>query len=184
MHTSPLETADHSMGGSGPFFDSPQSQRPLFTTNAWGQLVSDSPVSGHNGMSPELSRGEGGGQFEPAYFSPYSSQYTSPVSASDVITHRMAEWPRDKKVEPEDERSERIEMGAVPSQDQFPGDRKDAHDFEITPVPPPPPTTMQGQRGWQAPQPPIIAHPGNGRGQGGQLRADDGNGIKRGHASF
>jgi len=171
------------MGGHGQFFDSPQSQRPLFT-NAWGQIIDDSPVSGHPGMSPDTARGEPGGHFEKAYFSPYSSTYTSPVSATDGPGIKRGEWPRDKKVEPEDERGERIEMGAVPpsgvGEYPFPADNKDPNDFGITPV--------VGQGAWTAPQAPILSHPGNGRGQGlpgqqaqmrGGLTEDD---VRKGNA--
>jgi hypothetical protein len=61
---------------SGPFFDSPLSQRPF--ANAWGDHEA-SPVSAN---------------VEKAYFSPYSSQYTSPVSANDRPMHPQ-EWPTD-----------------------------------------------------------------------------------------
>jgi hypothetical protein len=63
---------------SGPFFDSPLSQRPF--ANAWGDHEA-SPVSAN---------------VEKAYFSPYSSQYTSPVSANDRPMHPQ-EWPTDSK---------------------------------------------------------------------------------------
>ncbi|CZR59233.1 uncharacterized protein PAC_09125 [Phialocephala subalpina] len=151
-HSSPREAVSQ-----GPFFDSPQSQKPLFTTNAWGQIISDdSPVSGHPGMSPDTQRGA----FEPAYFSPYSSTYTSPVSATDPPgAKKVDQWPKDKKVEPEDG-GERIEMGAVGGAGQeypFPNDKKDPASFGIS---------SMGRESWTAPQPPILSHPGNGRGQG------------------
>lgn len=159
--TTPLETSQHSNnGGHAQFFDSPQSQKPLFTTNAWGQIVDESPVSGHPDSA--ISRGGGGG-FEKAYFSPYSSTYTSPVSA--VERRGEQGWPRDQKkavVEPEDERGERIEMGAVMSgggAGEYPLDRKHmVEDFGITPV-----QGGGGGAGWA----PILSHPGYGRGRGG-----------------
>ncbi|KAE8451890.1 hypothetical protein EG329_002731 [Mollisiaceae sp. DMI_Dod_QoI] len=155
-HGSMHHSSPHEAVSSAPFFDSPQSQRPLFT-NAWGQMgTDDSPVSGHPGLSPEVGRGDGPG-FEKAYFSPYSSTYTSPVSATDGPGAKKGEqWPRDKKVEPEND-GERIEMGAVANagtgEYPFPADRKDP-DFG-----------MSGGGGWTAPQAPILSHPGNGRGQ-------------------
>jgi hypothetical protein len=65
---------------SAAFFDSPDSQRPL--NPPWAAKVEDeSPVSAFG---------------EKAYFSPYSSQYSSPISATDHLPVAM-EWPIDRK---------------------------------------------------------------------------------------
>lgn len=155
-HGSMHHSSPHEAVSQGPFFDSPQSQKPLFT-NAWGQVISDdSPVSAHPGLSPDTHRGG----FEPAYFSPYSSTYASPVSATDAPgAKKVDQWPKDKKVEPEDE-GERIEMGAVGAgaepEHQFPNDKKDPASFGISPM---------ARESWTAPQAPILSHPGKGRGQ-------------------
>jgi hypothetical protein len=62
---------------SGAFHDSPLSQRPL-----WGQ------GSVRDDESPASAMGPG-----PAYFSPYSSQYSSPISALDQVALKGREWP-------------------------------------------------------------------------------------------
>jgi hypothetical protein len=79
-------------GGSGGFFDSPQSQRPFAT--AWGYPT-----------SPETA------QREKFNFSPYQSQHASP-STPIVGPSRAHEWPRDRKppLSPEEESPEIIEM--------------------------------------------------------------------------
>jgi hypothetical protein len=105
-----------------PFFDSPQSQRPLRRALSWDQ------------GSPES-------QIEKAYFSPYSSQYTSPVSALEGPSH-AGPWPMDNKglglaVEDTHPRDE-IEMSNIDSKDP------------------------RGP-GWQGTPPPVLQHPGNGR---------------------
>ncbi|KAB8299918.1 hypothetical protein EYC80_000161 [Monilinia laxa] len=85
--------------GSGGFFDSPTSQNPL-QPNYWGQ---QQPQSGnHNGPaimtpiedSPITPMGE------KVYFSPYSSQYNSPSTASADTNGRSPngdQWPMDRK---------------------------------------------------------------------------------------
>lgn len=62
------------------FFDSPQSAKPLFNDASWGRGVGDeeSPASAYPGQEKG--------------FSPYSSQYSSPVSAHDHI-HTAKHWP-------------------------------------------------------------------------------------------
>lgn len=108
------------VGGEGAFFDSPQSQRPF--ANAWGH--DDSPQS----ANPEK-----------AYFSPYTSHYSSPVSATDGPSH-VQEWPRDKNgpaglaIEEEGgERFEMVDVGDSPAKD------------------------------WTANDAPVLSHPGPGR---------------------
>ena len=70
------------MGATGgAFFDSPDSQRPL---HPWSARPRDeeSPVSTFA---------------EKAYFSPYTSNYSSPVSAHDQIPPMGKEWPVERK---------------------------------------------------------------------------------------
>ncbi|KAI9646975.1 hypothetical protein NHQ30_004976 [Ciborinia camelliae] len=85
--------------GSGGFFDSPNSQKPL-QPNYWGQ---QQPHGGNfNGPaimtpiedSPITSMGE------KVYLSPYSSQYNSPATASTDANGRSPDgdqWPTDRK---------------------------------------------------------------------------------------
>jgi hypothetical protein len=128
---------DTSAGG---FFDSPQSQKPLNTS--WNRTT--------GGLGEDLSP-EG----EKAYFSPYSSHYSSPVSAHDQILAVGREWPVERKgsvgfgggiTEQMDNVGERIEMVDV-------------------------------KGGGKAP---VLGHPGLGRGMGrGGLTEDD---VRRGDA--
>ena len=76
-----MRGGDVSAGG---FHDSPQSQRPLFPGPSWGVYPRDdeSPASGVG---------------EKTYFSPYSSQYSSPVSAHDQVQVVTREWPTERK---------------------------------------------------------------------------------------
>jgi hypothetical protein len=120
---------------SSPFFDSPQSQRPL--NRSWGQALSpESPPA------------------EKVYFSPYSSNYNSPVSAVEGPS-QAATWSMDKKVP----------IG----EDQEPGER-----IEMVGV---------GEKGkqsiWQAPPAPVLQTPGHGRGGSLGLTEED---ARRGHA--
>ena len=72
---------------TGPaFHDSPVSQRPLVREHPWSQ-----PTSAVQEESPASAFGE------KAYFSPYSSQYSSPVSAHDQMQPMGREWPMDRK---------------------------------------------------------------------------------------
>jgi len=73
-----MSGGDMSAGG---FHDSPQSQRPLFQGQPWG--------------APAFSQEES--PVEKVYFSPYSSQYNSPVSGNDQIQAVGREWPIDRK---------------------------------------------------------------------------------------
>ena len=87
------------------------------------------------------------------------TSYTSPVSVTDGPSIRQGEqWPRDKKIEPEEPTGERIEVGAVSGGQKYsyPSDKKDINSFGINPA---------GGAGWMVPQAPILSHPRNGRGQ-------------------
>lgn len=74
-------SAVSSRESGGHFFDSPQSQRPLVSNMAWGNPM----------------RREDESPAEKVYFSPYTSQYNSPVSASDQIQVIGQQWPMDRK---------------------------------------------------------------------------------------
>jgi len=122
---------------SGPFFDSPASQRPLRQGLSW-----------EHPLSPESPA-------EKVNFSPYTSQYNSPVSAVEGPSH-TGTWEMDRKVP----------IG----EDQEPGER-----IEMVGV---------GEKGkqsvWQAPPPPVLHAPGHGRG-GGSLGLTEED-ARRGHA--
>ncbi|RDL35224.1 Uncharacterized protein BP5553_07155 [Venustampulla echinocandica] len=79
--TPQMQDGSSSAGG---FFDSPQSTRPLMPSRPWatGAREEESPVSAVG---------------EKAYFSPYSSHYSSPVSAHDQLQMSGMEWPMDRK---------------------------------------------------------------------------------------
>jgi hypothetical protein len=107
-------------GGEQVFFDSPMSTRPF--ANAWGAMSNaDSPQSATR---------------EKNYFSPYVSQYNSPVSATDALNFQ--EWPRDTKnvgLGVRDGEGEGIEMMGVRDPDRqgwravtasYPGDGRGA----------------------------------------------------------
>jgi hypothetical protein len=81
------EAGGSAVSGRGAFYDSPQSQRPLVSNVPWraGRRDDETPVSAVD---------------EKAYFSPYSSQYGSPVSATDPIQVFGQQWPMDRKVSP------------------------------------------------------------------------------------
>lgn len=74
-------SAVSSRESGGHFFDSPLSQRPLVSNMAWGNPV----------------RREDESPAEKVYFSPYTSQYNSPVSATDQIQVIGQQWPLDRK---------------------------------------------------------------------------------------
>ncbi|CCC11282.1 hypothetical protein SMACR_03985 [Sordaria macrospora] len=63
-------------GSGGEMFETPVSQRPL---RGWDE----SPISAHTDGPAAL----------PRYFSPYSSQYNSPVSATDGLPVSGVQWP-------------------------------------------------------------------------------------------
>ncbi|EKD17891.1 uncharacterized protein L3040_004431 [Drepanopeziza brunnea f. sp. 'multigermtubi'] len=71
----------------GAFFDSPQSQRPLVSSQPW-------PRPRQGGDSPASAMGDGA-------YSTYSSQYSSPTDASDRFqtSGSSREWPREWPVD-------------------------------------------------------------------------------------
>ena len=66
----------------GGFFDSPDTQRPLYHPWGAGRMQEGGPTSAMR---------------EKAHFSPYSSQYSSPVLASEQMQIIGKEWPTDRK---------------------------------------------------------------------------------------
>ena len=117
-------------GGNSAYFDSPNSQRAL---HPWAarKLEDDSPQSAAG---------------EKIYFSPYSSHYTSPVSAVDQVHVRGQDWPIDRKGSL---------GGDGPSRSQSTEKRmKDQQGFEMQNVAP------------------VLQHPGNGRSQTGLTEED------------
>lgn len=134
------------MGGE--MFETPTSQRPL---RSWDE----SPISAHTDHTyPQY----------PQYYSPYSSQYNSPVSAAEVP--RQMPWPVEK--------AQSIGVALSPDREQSEdhwGDRKgkdratrEREEYELQEgvnsggglghgyMPPPP-----------APKAPVLGHPGYGR---------------------
>ncbi|KAH8821720.1 hypothetical protein F5884DRAFT_100479 [Xylogone sp. PMI_703] len=79
-HGGGMSSGNVSAGG---FFDSPQSQQPLHHGRPWAErhIEDESPASAMG---------------EKAYFSPYTSQYSSPISAQDMV-QGMQDWPIDRK---------------------------------------------------------------------------------------
>jgi len=118
-HGTTLERGDVP-GNAGQFFDSPQSQRPFAT--AWG----------YPNYSPESANPE------KAYFSPYQSHHTSPVTPI-VGLSKPTDWPKDRASPNPEAEGERIEMVGVGSPNSNPGS-------------------------WQSNPAPVLSHPGNGRG--------------------
>lgn len=130
-HQTPVDTAN-----AGGFFDSPQSTRPLVSTRPWGpgQKEEESPMSAVG---------------EKAYFSPYSSNYSSPQSASEQANR---EWPLDRK-------GSITGLGRSRSHEGEEGDR-----IEMQNVPP------------------VLHHPGYGRGGAPHLPGLSEEDVKRGTA--
>lgn len=67
------------------FFDSPQSAKPFFPDPNWGKsgIDEESPVSARPGHEKT--------------FSPYSSNYSSPISANDQVQVVGREWPMERQ---------------------------------------------------------------------------------------
>lgn len=80
-HRDMYETSMGVAQTGGTFFDSPQSQKPLVSNMPWG-----------SGMGEDISPAT-----EKVYFSPYQSQYNSPVSATDQVQTIGQQWPLDRK---------------------------------------------------------------------------------------
>ncbi|KAG9246246.1 hypothetical protein BJ878DRAFT_417407 [Calycina marina] len=117
--------------------DSPASQQPLVRGNLWGQPQEGSPASAFG---------------EKVYFSPYSSQYSSPVSAQKQIQVAAREWPADRKGSIGGAftglgRSKSIEKRPMEEEE---GDRYEMHNVA-----------------------PLLQHPGNGR----ERRSDEGHAL-------
>ncbi|KAH6684370.1 hypothetical protein B0J14DRAFT_572732 [Halenospora varia] len=130
QHQTPIEPDS---GISGGFFDSPQSTRPLVNSRPWvpGQREEESPLSAVG---------------EKVYFSPYSSQYSSPVSAQDQPHVAGREWPVDRKGSLGGTSAMGFQSHRERKEKERERDREDAG-FEMQNVAP------------------VLMHPGNGRGQ-------------------
>lgn len=160
QQTTPTQMMGGFDGGPG-FHDSPVSQRPLMRsgTNGWGEPNSaisnqtETPISATDNKT---------------YFSPYSSQYSSPISALDQTHVQGREWPPMRQgsiglngLEERLERSKSTEKRFFPDDDDH-GDRIELQNVA-----------------------PVLLHPGHGRNSppGRQslpgLNEDD---VKRGNA--
>jgi len=124
---------------AGGFYDSPQSQRPLFQPHGWAAPPDESPASAIG---------------EKVYFSPYSSQYSSPISAHDQVQVVGREWPMDRK-------------GSVGGQSGL-GRSRSTEKRALEP---------HGDKIEMQNVAPVLLHPGNGR--NGGLTEDD---ARRGQA--
>jgi len=137
-HETPVDTMS-----AGGFHDSPQSTRPLVSSRPWapGHREEESPMSAVG---------------EKVYFSPYSSNYSSPVSASDQAQAAAArEWPRDRK-------GSFSGLGRSRSGDDM--DREEGDRIEMQNVPP------------------VLLHPGHGRAAAPYLPGLGEEDMKRGTA--
>ncbi|KAN0103309.1 hypothetical protein V8E51_011622 [Hyaloscypha variabilis] len=108
---------------AGAFFDSPLSQRALVPNAAWGS-----------------GRAEDESPAEKVYFSPYTSQYNSPVSAVDQIQVVSQQWPLDRKGSVD----RAFGSGGVRNRSRSPNREKN-NQFELQNVAP------------------VLHHPGHGR---------------------
>ncbi|KAI0490412.1 hypothetical protein F4859DRAFT_457969 [Xylaria cf. heliscus] len=139
-----------SPAAAGEMFETPLSQRPL--RGGW----SDSPVSAvtTEGTYPY-----------PRYFSPYATQFDSPVSA--VENHGQMAWPVEKAQSIGVALSPDHDNAESPWSDRKGKERADVHadGYELQegvnsaggygyPVPPPPPIPFEA---------PVLNHPGYGR---------------------
>ena len=92
---------------------------------------------------------------EKAYFSPYSSNYSSPVSASEQAQAAAArEWPRDRK-------GSFTGLGRSRSRDKV--EREEGDRIEMQNVPP------------------VLLHPGHGRGAAPYLPGLSEEDVRRGN---
>jgi hypothetical protein len=122
-------SATSSRESGGVFFDSPLSQRPLVSNMAWGNPVcreDESPA-------------------EKVYFSPYTSQYNSPVSATDQIQMIGQQWPLDRKGSTGGMSGFGTGTGKVRQRSRSPRREKQENHFELQNVAP------------------VLHHPGHGR---------------------
>jgi hypothetical protein len=157
-HPQMMATPQDGSSSAGGFFDSPASTRPLVSQRAWptpGQqqhqddriMYEESPLSAVG---------------EKAYFSPYSSNYSSPVSATDALqANVMGNWPQDRK-------------GSLGAGSAL-GRNRSIDRVEREP---------EGDRIEMQNVAPVLLHPGNGRGQPAGLYSEDarrGKNIPTGH---
>jgi hypothetical protein len=122
-------SATSSRESTGAFFDSPLSQRPLVSNMAWGNPVhreDESPA-------------------EKVYFSPYTSQYNSPVSATDQIQMLGQQWPLDRKGSTGEMSRFGVNTGKVRNRSKSPRREEQENHFELQNVAP------------------VLHHPGHGR---------------------
>ncbi|QSZ30911.1 hypothetical protein DSL72_000469 [Monilinia vaccinii-corymbosi] len=159
--------------GSGGFFDSPNSQKPL-QPNYWGQQQ----PHGGNFTGPAIKSPVEDSPINPmgesVHFSPYSSQYSSPATASTDANGRSPNgdpWPMDRKssfgpgggsmaekLKARERARRKKEEAGMHQRDQI----------ELQ--------NMQSVQGVQNQNPaPVLGHPGYGRGTGGPrgMTSDD-----------
>jgi hypothetical protein len=122
-------SATSSRESGGVFFDSPLSQRPLVSNMAWGNPV----------------RREDESPAEKVYFSPYTSQYNSPVSATDQIQMIGQQWPMDRKGSTGEMSRFGSGTAKVRQRSRSPRREKQENHFELQNVAP------------------VLHHPGHGR---------------------
>jgi len=139
----------------GPFFDSPDSTRPL---HPW-------PMGRRDEESPVSTAGE------KAYFSPYSSNYTSPVSAVDQVQVIGREWPTDRKGSP----AQTSREWPMDRKGSF-GDHRAANLRSRSREKKP---ENEGDRIEMQNVAPVLLHPGHGRGGSLGLTEED---ARRGNA--
>lgn len=121
----PMQDGSSSAGG---FFDSPASTRPLVNSRPWAPAnrEEESPLSAVG---------------EKAYFSPYSSHYSSPISPEQQMA--MGTWSPDRKGSVGLGRSQSRNTDRIERVEREPdGDRIEMQNVA-----------------------PVLLHPGNGRGQ-------------------
>ncbi|KAL3425870.1 hypothetical protein PVAG01_02661 [Phlyctema vagabunda] len=147
--SSPIAGTSGTTNASGNFFDSPQSQRPLNSQN-WGASSS----SRYQEESP----------IEKTYFSPYSSQYNSPVSGSDARPIAAHEWPYPLDSKPVFDKS---------AEKSFPVDRKGSSSSAGGLRQRSREREVEGERIEMQNVPPVLMHPGHGRGKSASLTEDD-----------
>lgn len=148
-------TQDGSYSAGG-FFDSPASTRPLVSQRAWPVPQQQQQQQQDDRIMYEESPLSAVG--EKAYFSPYSSNYSSPVSATDALqANVMGNWPQDRK-------------GSLGAGSALGRNRSiDRVERE-----------SEGDRIELRNVAPVLLHPGNGRGQPAGLYSDD---ARRGGSS-
>ncbi|EPE29709.1 hypothetical protein GLAREA_00869 [Glarea lozoyensis ATCC 20868] len=136
-HPQMTGTPQDGSSSAGGFFDSPASTRPLVSQRAWPTPNQQQDDRIMYEESPLSAVGE------KAYFSPYSSNYSSPVSATDALqANVMGNWPQDRK-------------GSLGAGSAL-GRNRSIDKVEREP---------EGDRIEMQNVAPVLLHPGNGRGQ-------------------